>query len=113
VTLPGAVAPHLAGVIGLNNLVGEHALDVVRPTAHARAHAAAATSASFAHPAGSPTPCAAARNDATKDGGLTDDAIANAYGAFGLYGQDDFGAGQRGATAGNGSGEPRWSRGSR
>jgi hypothetical protein len=95
VTLPATVAPHVAAVIGLNNLVGEHALDVVRPTAHARAHAAAATSASFAHPAGSPTPCAAARNDATKNGGLTDDAIANAYGAFGLYGQGDFGAGQR------------------
>ena len=98
VTLPAAVAPHVAAVIGLNNLVQEHALDStgpVRRSAHARPHAAAVTSASFAHPAGSPTPCAAARNDATKNGGLTDDAIANAYGAFGLYGQGDFGAGQR------------------
>ena len=96
VTLPATVAPHVAAVIGLNNLVQEHALGPVRRSAHARAHTAgAATSASFAHPAGSPTPCAAARNDATKNGGLTDDAIANAYGAFGLYGQGDFGAGQR------------------
>ena len=94
-TLPATVAPHVAAVIGLNNLVQEHALGPVRRSAHARARTAgAATSASFAHPAGSPTPCAAARNDATKNGGLTDDAIANAYGAFGLYGQGDLGSGQ-------------------
>ena len=45
-------------------------------------------------PAGSPTPCAAARAAATQYGGLTDDQIAHAYGAFGLYGANDFGAGQ-------------------
>ena len=95
VTLPATVAGHVAAVIGLNNLVQEHALDAVPPSAHARAHTVAATSASFPHPAGSPTACAAARNDATDNGGLTDDAIANAYGAFGLYGDGDFGAGQR------------------
>ena len=95
VTLPATVAPHVAAVIGLNNLVGEHALGPVRPTAHARAHTAAATSASFAHPAGSPKACAAAPTaGAQAFGGLTDDQIANAYGATGQYEAGDLGGGQ-------------------
>jgi subtilase family serine protease len=36
VSVAAAVAPHVAAVIGLNNLVQEHALDVVRPTARRR-----------------------------------------------------------------------------
>ena len=48
----------------------------------------------FAHPPGSPTACADAQADAQQFGGLTDDQIADAYGAFGLYGSGDLGAGQ-------------------
>ena len=37
---------------------------------------------------------ASAQQDAETSGGLTDDQIANAYGAFGLYRSGDFGSGQ-------------------
>jgi hypothetical protein len=76
--------------------VRPHAEDVLRGTAAARSQfAKAKAAASFPHPAGSPTPCNAAKSAATSMGGLTDDQIANAYGTFGLYGAGDFGAGQR------------------
>ena len=51
-------------------------------------------SGGFSHPAGSPNSCSLAQQDAETSGGLTDDEIANAYGAFGLYGEGDFGQGQ-------------------
>ncbi|MGH9296671.1 MAG: S53 family peptidase, partial [Acidimicrobiales bacterium] len=43
---------------------------------------------------GAPTACAAAQSAADSSGGLTDSAIANAYGAFGLYKNGDTGQGQ-------------------
>jgi pro-kumamolisin-like protein/subtilase family protein/IPT/TIG domain-containing protein len=55
----------------------------------------AARSVSLSHPAGSPRACAAARVASIGADGLTDDQIAHAYGAFGLYAAGDRGAGQR------------------
>jgi hypothetical protein len=95
VRLPVSIAGLVTSVVGLDNVVR------LRPAAirqHAAGHASpsypAARTATFPHPAGSPTPCDAARAAASEFGGLTDDQIANAYGAFGLYGAYDLGAGQ-------------------
>lgn len=93
--LPAAIAPSVAGVVGLDTLVGDHAQRVLFGSAAQRAGHATAASSAFAHPAGAPAPCADARAAAVAGGGLTDDQIANAYGAFGLYGAGDRGAGQR------------------
>ena len=46
------------------------------------------------HPAGSPRACPAARAASVAADGLTNDQIAHAYGAFGLYAAGDRGAGQ-------------------
>jgi hypothetical protein len=92
--LPAAVAGSVAGVLGLSDLVREHPADVVRAPAAAKRRAAAAKGAAFAHPSGSAKPCKDASADAVEFGGLTDDQIANAYGAVGLYGDGDLGAGQ-------------------
>jgi hypothetical protein len=55
----------------------------------------AARAVRFGHPAGSPRACRAARAAGVGADGLTDDQIAHAYGAFGLYAAGDRGAGQR------------------
>jgi hypothetical protein len=98
-TSAAAVAPAIAGsvegVLGLSDLVHEHPDGVARVSASRRGTIQAATTATFAHPAGTPTPCKNAREDAVGFGGLTDDQIANAYGAFGLYSDGDLGAGQK------------------
>ncbi len=93
VTLPSSVAGSVVAVAGLDSLVHAHAAGIRGP-ASARGHFRAAVRANFAHPAGSPTACADAQTAAVTSGGLTDDQIANAYGAFGLYGAGDVGAGQ-------------------
>jgi kumamolisin len=94
VDVPSAISSAVSSVVGLNDLVQEQATGIVRaPAASAGSHPSAKTT-HFVHPAGSPTPCAVATTDAQGFGGLTDDQIANAYGAFGLYGAGDFGAGQ-------------------
>ncbi len=93
--LPSSIAPQVAGVVGLQTLVRPHS-EAIHGAASARGEfPKAKAAASFPHPPGSPTPCSAARNAALNQGGLTDDQIANSYGAFGLYGAGDFGAGQR------------------
>jgi Pro-kumamolisin, activation domain/IPT/TIG domain/PASTA domain len=94
IRLPATIAAKVAAVVGLDNLVRYHSSSVLRPTKAAAATHAAAKTSSFIHPAGSPTACSDAQQAAQEFGGLTDDQIANAYGAFGLYGQGDFGAGQ-------------------
>jgi len=94
VHLPSSIAGQVSSVIGLDSLVQPQALDVERGSlAKARAHTAAKT-AQFSHPAGSPDACSDASAAAAEFGGLTDDQIANSYGAFGLYQQGDFGTGQ-------------------
>src|SRR5213078_2999729 len=67
---------------------------ILRAPRATRGTHAAAQSGTFTHPAGSPTPCADARDTAEQFGGLTDDQIANAYGVFGLFGAGDSGSGQ-------------------
>jgi subtilase family serine protease len=92
--VPSTIASSVAAVVGLDNLVHAQPADV-RPTSASVQHSfPAAVGPKFAHPAGSPTPCALAQQDAETSGGLTDDQIANAYGAFGLYDLGDFGEGQ-------------------
>jgi len=88
------VAPSVAGVVGLDELVRSQPADI-RPHGSATEHGfPAAKAPAVPHVAGAPTPCTLAQQDAATSGGLTDDQIANAYGAFGLYDAGDFGAGQ-------------------
>ena len=94
VHLPSTIAGSVIGVVGLDDLVHSQSA-IVRPgPVSVQRTFPSAKSVSFAHPAGSPSACGLAQQDAATSGGLTDDQIANAYGAFGLYGLGDFGAGQ-------------------
>ncbi|HTZ93215.1 MAG TPA: protease pro-enzyme activation domain-containing protein [Streptosporangiaceae bacterium] len=95
IKVPASIAAHVTAVIGLDNLVRAQAVPVVRSAKNA-AHPAAKTAAgaSAAFPPGAPDACSGAQAAAQEYGGLTDDQIARAYGAFGLYGTGDFGAGQ-------------------
>ncbi len=90
--LPEALAGSVVAVEGLDELTRMRASRVRRKAALATRFPAA-QAASFAHPPGSPDACAPARAAAADLGGLTDDQIAYAYGAFGLYGIGDTGAG--------------------
>ncbi len=90
--LPPALASSVASVVGLDEVVRPHPL-LVRPKTSREQAYPASKSGSFAHPAGSPRPCRAARVSAEEAGGLTQDQIADAYGAFGLYAVGDTGAG--------------------
>ncbi len=92
VSVPAAIAGSVASVVGLDSLVSPQPEDLL-PSSSVGAHPAA-TAAAFAHPAGAPNACLQARFTARRFGGLTDDEIANAYGAFGLYARGDLGAGQ-------------------
>jgi Pro-kumamolisin, activation domain/IPT/TIG domain len=89
-TIAGAVV----GVLGLSDVVREHPAGLARAPTNAKGRVRKAKTGTFTHPAGSPTPCRDANEDAVGFGGLTDDQIANAYGAFGLYSAGDLGAGQ-------------------
>ena len=94
VHLPSTIAGSVIGVVGLDDLVHSQSA-IVRPgPVSVQRTFPSAKAVSFAHPAGSPSACSLAQQDAETSGGLTDDQIANAYGAFGLYGLGDFGAGQ-------------------
>ncbi len=90
--LPSAIGGSVAAVVGLDGLERARPLRVRRP-ASLQGRFPAAKTATFAHPSGSPTACRAASAAASAAGGLTDDQIAYAYGAFGLYGVGDSGAG--------------------
>jgi subtilase family serine protease len=94
VTLPAAIAGSVAAVVCLNDLVQPEPVGVLRAPASARGKIRAPRTARFGHPAGAPRACAGATAAAHQFGGLTDDQIARAYGAFGLYGSGDLGAGQ-------------------
>ncbi|MGD1011252.1 MAG: protease pro-enzyme activation domain-containing protein [Acidimicrobiales bacterium] len=91
--LPSTIAGSVAAVVGLDDLVHAQPADI-RPSAASPGTFPKATSASFTHPTGSADPCTLAQQDAEGSGGLTDDAIANSYGAFGLYRSGDFAGGQ-------------------
>ena len=92
--LPSAIAGSVAAVVGLDNLVHPHRMSAVRAPASARGTRPAAKTAPFTHPPGAPSACANAQASAQQFGGLTDDQIAHAYGAFGLYSAGDVGSGQ-------------------
>jgi Pro-kumamolisin, activation domain/Fibronectin type III domain/IPT/TIG domain len=92
VRFPSTMARFVSGIVGLDNMATEQP-QYIRPGSVSKKPAAAKT-AKFTHPAGSPTPCTLATTDATGAGGLTDDQIAHAYGAFGEYSAGDFGQGQ-------------------
>jgi Pro-kumamolisin, activation domain/IPT/TIG domain len=94
VRLPARIAGLVAAVTGLDDLVQLRPLGLERAPASDRGKVRPARTARFSHPAGAPSPCKAATAAATSFGGLTDDQIAHAYGAFGLYGGGDLGAGQ-------------------
>ena len=94
VQVPAAIAKDVTAVVGLDTTVRLRPSGILRAPWSARGARAAAKPGAFTHPAGSPTPCADATTAAEDFGGLTDDQIANAYGAFGLYGAGDTGAGQ-------------------
>jgi hypothetical protein len=92
--VPASIAKYVGSVVGLDNTLRLHSSSILRAPRSALGSYPAAKTVNFAHPAGSPTACGAAADTATEFGGLTDDQIANAYGVFGLYGANDFGAGQ-------------------
>src|ERR1700733_11254459 len=94
IRLPASIAGVVSGVVGLNTLLRPQPLGILRGSAAAkRAHLKAQATA-VSHVAGAPSACSDAQTDAQTFGGLTDDQIANAYGAFGEYNAGDLGAGQ-------------------
>ena len=92
--VPASIAKYVTSVVGLDTTVKLRPAAVLRASKSARGTYAAAKTSTFAHPAGSPTACSDASDAAEEFGGLTDDQVANAYGAFGLYGAGDTGSGQ-------------------
>jgi hypothetical protein len=90
VSLPASEASQVVSVVGLNTIAALQP-HVERPSHPA---AVAATSPKVSHVAGAPQACSGATGAAQLYGGLTDDQIAHAYGADGLYQQGDRGAGQ-------------------
>ena len=96
--LPASVGASVLAVIGLNDLLHahtslEHVSELRRPTSRGLGRSFP-TVRPRAIP-GAPSACAAA-TDATQlgFGGITDDQVAHAYGADGLYSAGDLGAGQ-------------------
>jgi pro-kumamolisin-like protein/IPT/TIG domain-containing protein len=94
IRVPASIAGVVSGVVGLNTLLRPQPLGIIRGSAAAKRAHLKARAASVAHVAGAPAACSDAQTDAQTFGGLTDDQIANAYGAFGEYNAGDLGAGQ-------------------
>jgi hypothetical protein len=92
VRLPSSIAGDVEGVIGLNSLTHDYS-GAVRPVKADISKYPKAKAAAVPHIDGAPSPCSDASTAATTFGGLTDDQIANAYGASALYGEGDTGAG--------------------
>ena len=92
--VPAVIAPAVTTVVGLDTLGRQQPQNVLHATASQLGDHPAARTTAIPHPTGSPTACGPARAAATQNDGLTDDQIANAYGAFGLYGAGDLGTGE-------------------
>jgi hypothetical protein len=98
-SLPASIAGDVLGVIGLDNLVHPSSSTRVARTSHLKWPSSADRGRRFASHAsavpGAPSVCPSAA-EATEQGygGLTDDQVAQAYGADALYGAGDLGAGQ-------------------
>ena len=101
VSLPAPVAGSVAAVVGLDDTTAPRRIGAPArrfPDRTSTLRTAATTprspAASPPPPAAGPTACPAAQAAALRNGGLTDDRIAAAYGAPGLYGAGDTGVGQ-------------------
>lgn len=94
VRLPSSIGRFVEAVVGLDDVVHPQAVGLLRAPRAAKGHSRPPRGVQIAHAPGSPSACAASRAAAQAYGGLTDDAIANSYGAFGLYRSGDLGAGQ-------------------
>jgi hypothetical protein len=94
IQLPASIAGSVRTVVGLDDLVRQQSAGPIRPPASMRSRFPAATGGSVPHTAVGPDACSAADTAARINGGLTDAAIANAYGASGLYKDGDNGRGQ-------------------
>jgi kumamolisin len=94
IRVPNTIARYVTSVVGLDTTVKLHSAGTIRAPKSMVGKHAAAKAPGFLHPAGSPTACSDATDAAQEFGGLTDDQVANAYGAFGLYNAGDPGAGQ-------------------
>jgi len=90
VSFPASLASDVTAVVGLNTMV-EPRSNLERATHPATVKA---IGHHFTHPTGAANPCSDATSTAGAYGGLTDDQIVHSYGADGLYGVGDFGAGQ-------------------
>ncbi len=90
--LPSSLAASVATVLGLDELKRAQPLRIHR-NASLAGRFAGAKAPPFPHPPGSPDACPQAKLGASENGGLTDDDIGYAYGAFGLYGEGDTGSG--------------------
>jgi subtilase family serine protease len=96
-TVPASIATSVQTVIGLDDVTQLHPSIGGEPhalTGDATRHAKALAPATTPAPAGAPVACTDATKAAAEYGGLTDSAIAHAYGVDGIYGQGDTGAGQ-------------------
>ncbi len=94
IKVPSSIAAKVSAVIGLDNLVHAQAVPIVRGAKSGHPAATAAPRSSVTFPPGAPDACPAAQAAAQQYGGLTDDEIARAYGAFGVYSAGDLGQGQ-------------------
>jgi len=94
VRVPSTIAGSVSGVVGLDDLVHAQPTFVRPGPISVQRTFPSAKAVNLSHTAGSPTACSLAQKDAETSGGLTDDQIANAYGALGLYRSGDFGSGQ-------------------
>jgi hypothetical protein len=93
IELPSTISPDVTGVIGLDNTLKATDSLTKGTAAQAAKYPKAKTADITDYPTGSPQPCTDASTAASEFGGLTDDQIANAYGAFGEYSTNDTGAG--------------------
>jgi hypothetical protein len=94
ISLPATIGHSVLAVLGLNDVVEPRPVGAMRRRARSRATPRPPQTVRTSHPPGSATACAAAQAAAKKADGLTDNDIADAYGASSLYGAGDLGAGQ-------------------
>ncbi|HEV3310228.1 MAG TPA: protease pro-enzyme activation domain-containing protein, partial [Chloroflexota bacterium] len=93
-SLPSTIARSVTGIVGLDDLITAQPSYII-PRGSSQSHGfKSAKHGDVPSVAGAATPCSDAQQAAAGSGGLTDDQIANSYGAFGLYSQGDVGAGQ-------------------
>jgi hypothetical protein len=90
-TLPATIASYLEAVVGLDDLSRPIPVAALKG---GKGHGAAKGPATHSSAGVGPVACPAATKAAAHYGGLTDQAIANAYGVDGLYQRNEGGAGE-------------------